>query len=352
MSVEIRVASDRDAALWDRLVESSPHGTIFHTWKWLKIAEKHTNSKLYPIIGYKGSTPVGIYPLFYQKKAFLKMVFSPPPHTAIPYLGPALVDYDKLKQDKRETNFLEFQRQTDKFLKNKLRANYINISLPPRLSDPRPYRWTGYHIEPAYGYIMDLSKGVEHIWTKKFDKKLRQDIERAKRRGISIEEGNKEELEIIYELLTNRYAEQGRIVTVPKNYLLDIYDSFHQNLKIFIAKYNGEIVSGLMDIYYKDIIASWIGNLKPRFKISPSPNDLLNWEAMKYACEHGFKYYETIGAAGDERLRNYYSKYNAELLVRFLSKKYSSFMPRVMEEIYIMIKPIYQRVRGIKGEET
>ena len=337
--VELKVAREEDAELWDRLVESSPHGTIFHTWKWLKIVEKHTNSKLFTLVGYRGEVPVGIFPLFYQKKAFLKMVFSPPPHVAIIYLGPVLVDYGKLKQSKRETNFVEFQKQIDEFIKEELKANYISISLPPGLLDPRPFQWSGYEVEPAYGYVMDLSKGIEHIWKNKCDKKLRENINRAIRRGIYIEEGGKKELEVIYDLMVDRYAEQDKIVTVPKEYLLDVYDAFSENIKISVAKYEGEIITGTIDIYYKDKIVSWIGNPRPRVKISPSPNDLLNWEAMKYACEHGFRYYETIGTAGDERLHNYYSKFNPELLIRFSAKK-SSLISQLLERTYMRLKPL------------
>ena len=346
MTIELKIASEKDAEEWNKLVESSPHGTIFHTWKWLKIAEKHTNSKLYPIIGYKGTTPVGIFPLFYQRKAFLKMVFSPPPHTAVIYLGPALVDYDKLKQSKKETNFVEFQSEVNKFINEELNANYISISLPPGLLDPRPFKWTGYEVEPAYDYVMDLSNGIEQIWQKKCDRKLRQDIERARRRGIYIEKGGKEELEVIHGLMVDRYAEQDKIVTVPKDYLLELYDAFSENIKIFVAKYEGEIVTGVIDIYYKDRIASWIGNPRPGVKISPSPNDLLNWEVMKYACEHGFRYYYTIGAAENERLHSYYSKFNPELVIRFSAKKYSSFMPKLMEIVYSKMKPVYQKIKS------
>ena len=345
MTIELKIASEKNAEEWNKLVESSPHGTIFHTWKWLKIAEKHTNSKLYPIIGYKGTTPVGIFPLFYQRKALLKLVFSPPPHTAIIYLGPALVDYDKLKQAKKETNFVEFQSEVDKFIDDKLKANYIYISLPPRLLDPRPFKWTGYEVEPAYDYVMDLSNGLEYIWQKNCDRKLRQDIERARRSGVSVEEGDKEELEVIHGLMEDRYAEQDKMVTVPKDYLLELYDSFYENIKIFVAKYEGEIVTGMIDVYYKDKVVSWIGNPRPRVKMSPSPNDLLNWEAMKYACEHGFKYYETIGAAGNERLHSYYSKCNPELLVRFSVEKYS-YIAKGLEMSYVKIlKPMSARFR-------
>lgn len=339
MTIELKIAGESDSDEWDRLVERSPHGTIFHTWKWLKIAEKHTNSKLYPIIGYKGTTPIGVFPLFYQRKTLLRMVFSPPPHAALLYLGPALVDYDKLKQSKRETTFVEFQTQVDEFITDKLRANYSSISLPPTLCDPRPFQWEGYAIVPAYSYVTDLSKGPDYLW-QQLDKKSRENINRGIKREISVKEGHKEELEIIYNLLVGRYAEQDKIVNVPKNYLFEVYDSFRDKMKIFVAKYEGEIVTGLIDIYYKDKIVSWVGNPRPRIKISPSPNDLLCWEAMKYACKCGFKSYETIGAAGDERLHSYYSKCNPDLLVRYSAKR-CSFAAKCFEDFYVKtVKPI------------
>jgi len=346
--VELKVAKEEDAELWDRLVESSPHGTIFHTWKWLKIAEKHTNSKLYPLIGYKGTEPVGIFPLFFQRKAFLKMVFSPPPHTAIPYLGPVFVDYDKLKQFKKETNFVEFQKGVDEFMNDKLRANYINISLPPGLLDPRPFKWAGYSVEPRFDYRIELSKGIDHMWYQ-LKKRTRQHINQAIRAGVSVEEGHKEELKIIYELMIKRYAEQSKIVTVPKEYLLDLYEFFSQNMKILVVKHNGEILSGAIDVYYKDKVISWIGNPKPSVKITLSPNDLLNWEEMKCGYKYGFRHYETVGAAGNERLHSYHSKFNPELLVRFSVKKFT-FVTQLLERTYVRLKP-FRRYKLLRKHE-
>lgn len=72
MRMELKVAKDEEAEEWDKLVESSPHGTI-STWRWLKIAERYTNSKLYPLIGYRGTEPIGIYLLFLVKKKGVRL---------------------------------------------------------------------------------------------------------------------------------------------------------------------------------------------------------------------------------------------------------------------------------------
>ena len=111
MTVELRIAKNEDAQEWDRIISESPQGTLFHQWNWLKIIEKHTQSTLYPIIGMKGSTPVAVLPLFFQIKGPLRLVFSPPPHVALFYLGPVMAGEDTLKQKNQEFNYLEFPKK-------------------------------------------------------------------------------------------------------------------------------------------------------------------------------------------------------------------------------------------------
>ena len=114
MTIDIKIGGEKE---WSKLEENLQQGTIFHTWKWLKIVEKHTRSKLYPIIGVKGTAIIGFYPLFYQKTFLFRFVFSPPPRVAVPYLGPIIIDYDELKQDKKESTFIEFQKKSGRIHK-------------------------------------------------------------------------------------------------------------------------------------------------------------------------------------------------------------------------------------------
>ena len=329
--IELRVIGEEEAGEWDELVNKSPQGSIFHTWRWLKIVEKHTNSKLYPLIGMKGNTPIGIFPLFFKKKG-LKMVFSPPPGSAIPYLGPAIVNYNALKQSKRESIYKGFQRSVDEFI-SKLKPHYISVSLTPFM-DPRPFVWSGYRLNANFDYYLILT-GEDEVW-KNFDLNLRQHIKKAEKKGIKIEEGSKEDLEFIYNSLLRRYREQKRTVTVPKDYLMELYDAFYpENLKVFIARYEGENVGGIVALIFKDKIVFWIGAAKPEMK-KVSPNDLAQWEAIRWACSHGLRVYEEIGA-GTERLVEFKNKYNPELSIRFTAVK-SSLLSTILEKIYPKLK--------------
>ena len=333
MSIKIETADEEYSARWDELVTASPHGTIFHTWKWLKIMEKyswmdlmkrHTKDQLYPLIGLKGSTPVGVFPLFYYRNLLIRCVFSPPLRTAVTYLGPVLADYDQLKQSKRESVFIEFQKHVDEFISSELKPNHIRFRTPPGLFDSRPFKWSGYQVEPSYNYLVDLSKGPDYVWGR-FNKKLREDIRRTMNGGISVEEGSKSELEFIYKSVHDRYKEQCLKPETSKDYLLDLYDSFHpKNLRLFVAKHQGDLISGFIATCYKDKFSAWIGFPKSNLK-GLYPNDLLQWEAIKWACEHGFRYYEIMWA-NTPRLRHYKSKYNPKLDLYFSINRFSPFI--------------------------
>jgi hypothetical protein len=351
MKVEIRIAQNSDVRGWDTINSQSPHGTLFHQWNWLKITEKHTQTELYPLIGEKGDTPIGIFPLFFQKKGPLRMVFSPPPHAVLFYLGPVLTGVDTLRQENWENVYCEFQTSVDNFIKNELKANYSSISLPPTLKDPRPFNWSGYSVSPLYDYEIDLSGGTENLF-QKIDKKRRQDINRTKKRGITVEIGHKQEFEKVLDLLELRYGQQNKLLTVSRSYLMDIFDAYHDNITVFVAKYEGEIITGLIDLHYRDRIYSWIGNIKPIIPISPSPMDLINWEAVSYGCDHGFKFYVLLSAAGNQRLHSYSSsKFDPELLIRYYAKK-TSFASGILEKGYTTIlKPLRGWMKQLTKEE-
>ena len=237
----------------------------------------------------------------------------------------------------------EFQRRVDEFISSELGADYSYISVSPRIIDARPFKWMDYDIKPRYSYSIELSKGIDEIW-KNITKNLRNDINRARREGIIVKSGSKKELIRLYDLLVKRYADQGKIVNVSKEYLLDIYKAFYsENLGILVAEYNGDMVTGIVDLYYNDRTYFWIGNPRPYLKI-PNANELLTWESIQYAFGNGYKYYEIIGIATMERLYKHYSKLNPNFSAYFSATKYN-LPSKVLELAYKdILKPIRSKL--------
>lgn len=317
--MQIRILEDKDSTLWNNIVDSSPQGTIFHRWEWLRIAERHTRSRLFPLIGLEGDEPVGLFPLFYLRRWLLSMVFSPPFGCAIPALGPLIINYDKFKPHKLEHIYQEFQQQVDDFINSRLHPNYISIVTSPGLLDIRPFMWSGYQVTPAYTYKIDLTLGEEGVWDG-FKKKLRSDIKRVENKGLIVREGTAQEVSYLYHSLQKRYQAQNRGLLLSREYLDDLFREFgSKNLKLFTALYNDQTVGAILLITYKETTSVWLGVSKSEVAGLPT-NDLIQWEAIKWAIQNGGKAFELIGA-GNPRLCEFKSKYSPHLEVHFTIKK-------------------------------
>ena len=333
MNIEVQVAENKELKNWNALIEASPYGTIFHTLDWLRIAEKHTNSRLYLLIGVKGEEVIGLFPIFYKRKGVFKMVFSPPPKTGIPYMGPVLLGYEKLKQEKKESLIMDFFTGVDNFIHDNFKPHYIYFKHPPGLIDCRPFMGLGYQVNPVYSYLLDISVGLPKLESD-FSIQARKNIKKAEKDGISFELGSKEELEIIYEMLYNRYEEQEMRMSISKGYLLDVFDKFfHDNLWIFVIRHRDEIVSGGVKLCYKDRVIDWMGQPKTWIRTA---NDFLHWSVIKWGLEHKYHYYEILGAW--TRFRSQFkSKFNPSLEIYFETKK-TTAIGVVAEKLYTKLR--------------
>ncbi len=315
MMVELEVLKDKE--VWDELLTLSSHATIFHEWEWLKIAEKHSKWAFYPLVCFKGMEPVFVLPTFYKKLKTLNLIFSPPPGLAIPYLGPLIPNDASLKRSIVEHNYRSSLKAISEFL-DSFNADYTRIFTPPNFSDVRPFKWNGFTAEPFYSYAIDLGRSREELWMS-IEKKLRQNVKKAKRQNFEIYEGGVRELKEVVKLVNKRYDEQNRKADVNLEYLEDIYRAFRENVRVVVVEKDGEIITGIIDLVYRDCVSSWIGN--PKVSVAGTyPNDLLNWHVIEKAHEEGFRRYEIIGA-NTERLTEFKVRYNPDTMLYFLLSK-------------------------------
>ena len=345
--MELKIANEEDSGLWDEIVETSSYGTIFHIWKFLKIMEKHTVKKsifgrskavLYPIIAFKGSNPIGIFPVYLYGDGFIKLALSPPTRVECLYLGPLLLSYDLMKQSKRESTLLKFQKEMDRFIFSEIKPNYLSFHISPGILDSRPFKWTGYSVKPRHTYLIDLSHGIDDIW-KGFQRELRKKIDKAIRGGVVVKEGSKKELGYIYESLSKRRHEQGMGMTSPPEYIKEIYCSFRDKINILVAKKGEQYLGGIVNLSYKDKVASWIGTAKSSNGFNS--NELLLWESIKLAQKKDFRYYEIMDA-DPQSLYHFKKQYTGDLITCLSCDKYSPESIKLLEVLYRTIKSSYK----------
>ena len=336
--MRLEIFGEADSKRWDDIVNSSVNGTLYHTWTWLKIVEKHSMSKLFPMVFFDSDDdmPFGAIPLFHMNKFGIKMIFSPPPWCYIS-LGPVIIN-KRYKQHKFELAYLDFQAYMDRFIK-KLGVNYTSIGTSTGLLDIRPFLWAGYKVTPFYTYKIDLSQGEETIWNN-LRKNTRRDINIAKKKGINIMEQTDEiSIDYVYSVTSSRYAHRHQRFPVHRSYLTDTFQQFgHTYIKTYVALYQGQIVTALSCTIYKNTCCAWIGGTRTE-ESGLEANKLLYWDIITRMINNKYKYFELMGA-NTRHLCEFKSIFGPEISIYFGMNK-SDTLGSLAEKLYLLMKKSY-----------
>jgi hypothetical protein len=297
LKFDIRRLSEEDYGKWQQLVEKSSDSAVYHNIEWLKLAEKYTNTELF-LLYVSNNDTIGGIPLFYQRKfrSFLTVLMSPPypSETLISNLGPIFEDHEEVKKHKRESRLRVFHDVLEEYIRTRIKPDDIRIYTTMNLVDMRPFQWLGYVVTPEYTYISDI-RNREEIW-KNFKREVRKSIMSAEDAGIKVEESGLDGYKFILESVYHRFREQGIGLNVSKQYLLELFRTFHpRNMRVFVAKDGDENLSGQVITTHKDKLSFWIGGVRANLR-GVYPVDLLVWKIIEWAGKNGFRYCENVGA--------------------------------------------------------
>lgn len=286
----VRIITDKD--LWDRFVDASPYGLLFHKWNYLKIIEKHTGYTLIPYGIYTGNELICIFPVFVKKLTGMTFVFSPPPMTGTPYMGFVMSPlYDSVKQRRKESYLNNAIDEISAEIK-KLSPDYTSILSVPGFSDIRPFKWNEYGVDIKYSYTIDLTKLLDTIWSG-FDDNCKKSIRQSEGYNLVLQETG--DAQKFFDLMEMRYKDQGlNYPIVSAQYLGDLINAFPDNLKMYFLYNNADIVGIELICKFKSRFILWMGESLINKEVPA--NYFLRWEFIKRAKEEGYRELEIEGA--------------------------------------------------------
>jgi len=140
----------------------------------------------------------------------------------------------------------------------------------------------------AYGdkstLILDISQGAENLW-KSFSPKVRNQVRKAQKSGLSVQIGGVELLNEFYRPFTANMRDLGSPVHHPK-FFIEIFRVFGDDVRLTLIREANKTVGGLVVLFNKNTaIVPWASCYRGYF--SKCPNNLLYWETMQYACSRG-----------------------------------------------------------------
>lgn len=310
MSVEVRRVDDPDE--WDRYVERSPTSTFFHRADVLELQAEHSGATLYPLAGFKGEEPVGVFPLFSLRKGPATGIFSPPPHLHVSYLGPATLNQAKLSRRKAERRLRALVEGSLERVAEETGSWFTQITTPVGFGDVRPFKWQGYDVVPRHTYYVDLDDRDGDPLSR-FSADARRNVTADHDEEYVIEEGGLDAVDRIVEQVERRYRSRGEPGPVPSSFVRGLTERLPEEaVRAYTCRVDGVHASGIVALEHGEVVYRWVGSVEPDVETDLPIDDLLDWEVMRRAMERGRTSYDLVGT-GDGRIDRYVAKFDPEL---------------------------------------
>lgn len=233
--------------------------------------------------------------------------------TAYGYGGPIVNNNDEKFLQEFEESFLYYCKS------NNIVAEFVRFH--PLIHNENIFRNNLQVIQNRHTVYLDLTKGIEKIWKEDIKSKNRNMIRKAEKNELNIE------ISYDYELFKLIYKKTMEKVDADDYYYFD--DKYYENIKendncvLLSVKREDKVIASAMFMGYGDYFHYHLaGSLREELKYSP--NNLLLWEAIKYAVKKGYKKMHFGGGLTDsldDNLFKFKSSFSKEYTDFYIGKR-------------------------------
>jgi len=271
MTVRLYMPEDRDR--WDNFVFRARDANCYHQIGWKEVIEKSFGHSTYYLLSEDSSRTIdGILPLV-QLKSLLFGNFM----VSLPYFNYGGVCAEKIEIREQLLN-RAIQIARDKGAKHLEMRHTLHIDC--RL----PVRTTKVAMR------LSLPEDPNDLW-ESFPSKLRTQVQRPEKEGISARVGRETELDNFYYVFSSNMRDLGTPV-YSKDFFRNILCAFPSSTWIctVCSKDNQPLASGFLVGFKGNMEIPWASSLRNYNRYSP--NMLLYWSALKLASEKGYNIFD------------------------------------------------------------
>ncbi|ELZ97995.1 hypothetical protein C440_02068 [Haloferax mucosum ATCC BAA-1512] len=292
----------------------------FHTPAVLAAIDEHFDGEMHLFGVFKGQEPVALFPTFVRKNPLGRVVVSPPPSMAIPYIGPILMP-NSPKQSTYESVNREFADLVLDELGVRDKRTFVRILCSPSYLDPRPFEWTGFAVKPSFTYRLDLADWSLDEIQSQFSSSLRREIRQATELDVSIDTEGIDGARAVYDDVVSRYDEQDEPFAMPWEFVESLVENLGDRCRVYVARDpDGKYLSGMIVPFSDEAAYFWLGGARGEYD-GVSINSLLHWTIIEDIVEddvlESVTKYDLVGA-NTERLCTYKSKFGGELVPYYI----------------------------------
>jgi len=290
--IEIRLIKDHESYLWDEYTDGHPQSNLYHRYGWGAVINKAYGHPIYYLAAFSDNKDqnrpdkiVGALPLVHLKHILFGNWL-----VSIPFFDMAGLLADDEHISKR---LLQKALQFAKQLHAKgVELRQCNTKLQPYFGRVPQNRKQGVFYtcrDNKVRMILKLEKSSD-AQMGAFKSKLRSQIKRPLKSGLKATIGGHHLLNDFYSVFTQNMRDLGSPVH-SKLLIGNVLKEFGDESKIVIVYNKSEPVACALICGYKQTLYNpWASSLRQYSKMSP--NMLLYWTMLAYACDKGYNQFD------------------------------------------------------------
>jgi len=284
LTISIKQFDPSLSEIWDAYVRSHSRATLYHLFAWKTVIEKAYGHKTYYIAAVdasSGNRLTGILPLIYLKHfIFGNHLIS------IPFF-----DMGGILADNEETEKALLEEAIK--LARSLKADSIELRHTHVHSYSKPLNISGSITSVSktnkVRMLLELPE-TSKVLMKSFKSKLRSQILKPTKEGLESKIGGMELLDLFYRVFLINMRDLGSPVH-SKKLMQNVMEQFTDDTRIVIVhKENRPYAAGIISGFKETLENPWSSSLRKFRRLSP--NMLLYWAMLEYACDNGYQYFD------------------------------------------------------------
>jgi serine/alanine adding enzyme len=270
--MKVKIVGPRDILDVERFVNKSAMSSAYHDYRWITVIEKSFGHKCFYLVSedYDGHI-TGTLPLVHLNSLFFGNFL-----VSMPYFNYGGVCAESLPA--RDLLLDEAIRTA-----RGLGASHMEFRQELPLENGFPVKTSKVSMRLA------LPSSEKDLWTS-FPSKLRSQIRKPQKEGMTVRIARHEVLENFYRIFSINMRDLGTPV-YPKHFFRNILDHFPENSWICTVSAGATpVASGFLLGFKGNLEIPWASSIREYNRLGP--NMLLYWSCLEFACNRGFRVFD------------------------------------------------------------
>lgn len=279
---------------WNEYAALHRDGTNYHQYGWRNVIENSFGHRTHYLVARDGTKAIrGLLPLTHMKsKLFGNLLVSLP-----------FFNYGGVLADDEDISRALLQEAEN--IRCATGAEYVELRHLQKLTGELATK------EHKVTMILDLRDDGESQWND-LNAKVRNQVRKAEKSGLTVRTGRLELLDGFYEVFCRNMRDLGTPV-YGKIFFRNVLSAFPDSTRIISIFLDGRTVASGILVWYRDTLeVPWASSIRDFRELCP--NNLLYWEAIKFAIRNGSSKFDFGRSTPDEGTYRFKKQWGAKPL--------------------------------------